>query len=162
MALTDQIAQKASNRFVAERANPAQVEALRKVGIPEDALAFYREFLPKPMVEVGKVRLRGEAQILEENSSDIVPGCYAYPCGYITFANTVYGDSFCFDAKSPEFPASAPVVLIVHDLEPENDTMVREELSKLAKPVASSFTVFLEAFVAETLDLEPLFPPSGR
>ena len=50
-------------------------------------------------------------------------------------------------------------VLIAHDLEPPDDKMVREDLAKLAKPIAESFERFLEAFAAGAVDREPVYPP---
>jgi hypothetical protein len=60
-----------------------------------------------------------------------------------------------------DFPATAPIVLIAHDLEPDHEMMKREDLAKLAKPIAAWFQEFLQAFVAEALDTEPLYPPFG-
>ena len=113
------------------------------------------------MVEIGKVRLCPIQEIYFENGDDIVPGCYAYPCGYVIFATSDCGDAYCFDTRAPGFPATAPIVLIAHDLEPDDDRMAREELAKVAKPVASSFQDFLQAFVSESLDSKPLYPPFG-
>jgi hypothetical protein len=110
------------------------------------------------MAEIAKARLCTVREIVIENR-DAVPGCYAQPCGYVVFGTTECGDSYCFDIRSKEYPASAPIVLIAHDLEPENDEMIREDLAKLAKPVAASFESFLNAFVSQTLDTEPLYPP---
>ena len=108
--------------------------------------------------EIEKARLWPISELVVENT-DAVPGYYAHPCGYVVFATTIYGDAFCFDTNSLGFPASASVVLIAHDLEPENDQMKRQDLEKLAKPVAVNFEDFLQKFVAGTLDLKPLYPP---
>ena len=46
---------------------------------------------------------------------------------------------------------------IAHDLEPEKDEIQREDLAKLAKPIANSLEEFLQAFVTEKLDTQPLY-----
>ncbi len=154
MDLINEIKRKAGVEL--RPASEASIEALRTLGVPSDALAFYRDSEPARSAEIGKVRLRPITDILDENR-DYVPGAYAHPCGYVVFATTLYGDAFCFDTR--EAPGTtAPVVLIAHDLEPENDEMKREDLAKLAKPIAVSFEEFLKAFVSETLDIKPLYP----
>ena len=155
MSLLNQIREKSKVEF--RRANPAAIEQLRLIGMPEDALTFYRDSEPAKCAEIARVRLWPIAQILSENR-DYVPGAYAQPCGYVVFATTKCGDAFCFDIRGAS-GTTAPVVLIAHDLEPENDEMKREDLEKLAKPVSTSFESFLNAFVSETLDTEPLYPP---
>jgi hypothetical protein len=156
MSLLDEIKQKSRVEF--RPASGSGIAALRSLGAPEDALVFYRNSEPARCVEIGNARLWPIADILVENS-DAVPGCYAQPCGYVVFASTVYGDAFCFDTHVAS-DATAPVVLIAHDLEPENDEMKLEDLAKLAKPIATSFENFLKAFVSETLNIKPLYPPS--
>lgn len=154
MNLLDEIKQKAKVEF--RPATETNIEALRSLGLPSDALVFYRDSEPAQTAEIGNVRLCPVADIIEENR-DYVPGAYSYPCGYVVFATTLYGDAFCFDTRVA--PGTiAPVVLIAHDLEPENDEMKREDLAKLAKPIAASFEEFLKAFVSETLDIKPLYP----
>jgi hypothetical protein len=110
------------------------------------------------MAEIGKARLCSVPEMVVDNR-DAVPGCYAQPCGYVVFATTECGDSHCFDIRSNKYPLSAPIVLIAHDLEPENDQMQREDLAQLAKPVNGSFEDFLKAFASETVDAQPLYPP---
>lgn len=153
MSLLDEIKQKAKVEF--RPATETNIEALRALGVPSDALAFYRDSEPARTTEIGNVRLRPIAEILEENR-DYAPGAYSHPCGYVVFATTRYGDAFCFDTRVPG--TTAAVVLIAHDLEPDNDEMKREDLAKLAKPIAASFDEFLKAFVSETLDTRPLYP----
>jgi hypothetical protein len=124
MNLLDEIARK--SRVVFRPASVAGVAALRSLGAPVDVLAFYRNSEPARFAEIGKVRLWSISNILVENR-DAVPGCYAQPCGYIVIASNTGGDAFCSDAHAAS-GAIAPVVLIAHDLEPENDVMKREEL----------------------------------
>lgn len=132
---------------------------MQALGMPEDALNFYLDAVPTRMAEIGKVRLWNVADLEVENR-DAVPGYYVLSCGYVVFASTDCGDSYCFDIRSMRYPKSAPIVLIAHDLEPENDEMKRGELEKLAKPIAESFGKFLESFAADTLDRDPVYRPS--
>lgn len=155
MSLSDGIAQKSRVGF--RPVNSADIAALRSLGAPEDVLAFYRHSEPVTFAEIGEVRLWPISDILIENR-DAVPGCYAQPCGYVVVASTTCGDAFCSDVQAAS-GAIAPVVLIAHDLEPENEKMKREDLAKLAKPIAASFEDFLKKFVSETVDTEPLYPP---
>jgi len=134
------------------------MQTLQALGVPEDALQFYQNAVPTRMAEIAKARLCTVNDMVIENR-DAVPGCYAYPSGYTVFGTTDCGDSFCFDRGSASYPARSTIVLIAHDLEPENDEMKREELSKLAKPVAESFEDFLHKFAAATVDTEPIYPP---
>ena len=158
MTLLDEIRQKSGTEF--RPIEGATLEQLRLLGVPEDALTFYRDSEPVDVAEIGKVRICSGSQIFAENR-DYVPGLYARPCGYVVFATTVYGDAFCFDTRSETHPASCPVVLIAHDLEPENDTMKREDLAQLAKVVAPSFEEFLKGYASEALDIEPLYLDHG-
>lgn len=82
----------------------------------------------------------------------------------MVFATIIYGDAFCFDTRAATSNGIAPVVLIAHDLEPENDEMKCEDLAKLTNPIGPSFESFLQAFVLEALDIDPLYPPfdSGK
>jgi hypothetical protein len=155
MSLLDQLREKSNVDF--RPAVPVVLDQLRSLGAPEDVLTFYRHSEPARFAEIGKVRLWPISNILVENR-DAVPGCYAQPCGYVVIASTTSGDAFCSDIRTAS-GAIAPVVLIAHDLEPENDEMKREELAKLAKPMAASFEDFLKAFASETVDTEPLYPP---
>ncbi len=155
MSLLDEIKEKSKGAF--RPASVVDIASLRALGVPDDVLAFYRDSEPVRLIEIGKVRLWPVSHILVENR-DAVPGCYAQPSGYVVIATTIYGDAFCSDTRAAS-GTIAPVVLIAHDLEPESDEIRREDLAKLAKPIAASFEGFLEAFVSETLDIEPLYPP---
>jgi hypothetical protein len=154
MSLLDEIKQKSRVEF--RPATAGKMDKLRALGLPEDALTFYRDSEPARTAEIAKVRLRTIEDIVDENR-DYVPGAYTQPCGYVVFATTIYGDVFCFDIRALS-DRTAPIVLIAHDLEPESEEMKREDLTKLAKPVAASFAEFLQKFVAETLDIKPLYP----
>jgi hypothetical protein len=156
MTLLEQIKEKSKTKF--RPASDAEMQSLQVLGMPEDALQFYRNSLPTQMAEIAKIRLWNVSDIVVENT-DAVPGRYAHPCGYVVFASTDCGDSYCFDTRSAVYPASAPIVLIAHDLEPENDEMNREDLKRLAKTVAGSFRDFLELLAFASLDTNPLYAP---
>jgi hypothetical protein len=160
MTLLDQIRTKSKTEF--RPATATEIQVLQALQIPEDAFSFYRNSIPAKTAEIGKVRLCNVAAMVMENR-DAVPGYYAYPCGYVVFATTDCGDAICFNRHVTSGSRGA-VVLIAHDLEPKDDTMDCEDLAKLVKPIATSFGDFLQAFVSETLDTEPLYPPfdSGK
>ena len=156
MSLLDQIREKSKIAF-----RPADHDVLQKVaslGLPRDALSFYADSAPSRTAQIADVRLCPLTDIWSENT-DYVPGYYARLCGYVVFATTICGDAYCFDTHVAAFPSTAPIVLIAHDLEPEDDVMKREDLTKLAKPIAPLFHEFLQAFVSETLDTKPLYRP---
>jgi hypothetical protein len=153
MTFLDQIKQKSRVEF--RPATAGATEKMRSLGMPENALAFYRDSEPARTAEIAKVRLRTIEDIVKENR-DYLPGAYTQRCGYIVFAAAIYGDAFCFDVRASS-GGTAPMVLIAQDLELEKDEMTREDLAKLAEPVVADFGEFLQRFVAETLDVEPLY-----
>jgi hypothetical protein len=155
MSVLDQIKLKTGIQFRA--ATPAELERLRSLGMPLDAIEFYRAAMPTRMAEIERVRLWSFSEIILEND-DAVPGIYARPSGYTVFASTDCGDAYCFDTRSTS-GENVPIVLIAHDLEPEGEKMAPEDLSKLAKPIAESLDKFLEGFVVGALDKEPVYPP---
>ena len=155
MSTIDPITQKTGVAF--RPASALTIAALHALGVPEEIVAFYRQSEPSKCIEIGKVRIWPVAHMLKENR-DYVPGDYAWPCGYVVFSTTIYGDAHCFNLRAVP-KTGAPIVLIAHDLEPKDDEMKREDLAKLAKPIAHSFEVFLEAFVSGFLDIKPLYPP---
>jgi hypothetical protein len=150
MSALDEIKRKTGVAF--RPAAAAAIAALRALGVSD-----YRQSEPSKCMEIGKVRRWPIANILEENK-DYVPGHFAQPCGYVVFSTTIYGDAYCFDTSNKSADSTTKIVLIAHDLEPENDEMKREDLAKLAKPIAASFEDFLKAFVSESLDIKPLYP----
>jgi len=125
--------------------------------MPPDLIEFYSNSAPVKMVEIERVQLWPVSDLVVENKG-AVPGYYSMPCGYSEFASNDCGDAYCFAT----FGASGKtdrIVLIAHHLEPEDDRMVREDLSKLTKPIADNFAKFLEGFVTGTLDRAPIYPP---
>jgi hypothetical protein len=153
MSLLDEIKEKSKAEF--QPAASAALEQLRSIGVPEDALAFYRDSEPAKCAEIDDIRLWPIVDVLGENK-DFVPGCFIQPHGYVVFATTIFGDAFCFDTNTATSKATAPVVLIAHDL--NWDEIKREDIVTLAKPTAVSFEGFLRAYVSETLDIQPNYP----
>jgi hypothetical protein len=154
MNLLDKIKEKSNVEF--RPAAPGGVELLRSIGVPEDALAFYRDSEPTKCAEIDDIRLWPVADVLGENK-DFVPGCFTQPHGYVVFATTIFGDAFCFDRNALASSETAPVVLIAHDW--DWDAIKYADIVKLAKPTAPSFKDFLEAYASETLDILPNYPP---
>ena len=153
-SLAKQISEKAEVPF--RPPPPESVSSLQKLGVPADALGFYREFEPITCAEIDSVRLWPIKEVLEENK-DYVPGLFIIKHGYIVFSTTVFGDAFCFDTNISPNKQSAPIVLIAHDGY-DWDFATAEEISKFKKPIASNLKVFLEAFVNETIDIQPNYP----
>jgi hypothetical protein len=153
MGLLEDIIEKSGISF--RPAPGSSVDQLGAIGVPEDALAFYRTSEPSKCAEIDGVRLWPISEILSENK-DYVPGCYIHPFGYVVFSTTLFGDAFCFDTNTSASKATAPVVLIAHDLDWEE--MKHKDIAKLAKRTATSFQYFLEAYASGTLDIEPLYP----
>jgi hypothetical protein len=152
-----QIAERTSKRSGKSLlpASEDDIRALTDLGTPESLIEFYRTHQPSAMLEIGNVRLWPTADIVIENT-DMVPGAYLRVHGFVTFATTIYGDTYCFDTRAPSNGIDAPVVLMSHevDFEPLDHAAV----ASLRKRVASGLTDFLFSFVAETLELEPENP----
>ena len=126
-----------------------QLQALR---FPEDAIAYYREAEPSRITEIEKIRLWPIKDVVEENT-DYVPGCYIQPHGYVVFATTFCGDTYCFDLNAATSAMSAPIVLLSHEM--IDDETTRETVGNLAKMIAPDFRSFLESFAAGSLDITP-------
>jgi len=154
MSIVDRIKEKTGAQFRA--AARQELEQLRALHMPPELIEFYNDAAPVKMVEIERVRLLPVSDLVVENP-DAVPGYYAMPCGYSVFASNDFGDAYCLDTRSSK--TSKPVVLIAHDLEPENDEMEREDLEKLVKPIVPDLQSFLEAFVSPAIDREPIYPP---
>lgn len=135
-------------------ASAENLAAFAKLGVPESVLTFYRSFEPQECAEnPNEVRLSSITHILKENS-DFVPGCYTAPQGYIVFASTITGDTYCFDVNSLNPQGEPRIVLIPHD-ELEEDSPA-EEIKKIAKPIANNLFEFLEQFSRNECDEECL------
>jgi len=127
----------------------AQLESLK---VPKEAIAFYREAEPVSCAEINRVRLWPIKHVVEENTN-YVPGCYIREHGYVVFSTTLFGDTFCFDLNSTSPATGTPVVLIAHDWFWEEITP--EQIAQLKKPIAVNFEAFLQAFLADTIDIDP-------
>jgi hypothetical protein len=88
--------------------------------------------------------------IVEENS-DYVPGCDISPQGFIVFATTIYGDTYCFDLKAN--PTDPPVLLIGHEISYEGASV--DDIRKNGVPAAINLYQFLERFRDNTLVIDP-------
>jgi hypothetical protein len=97
MSLLDQIKEKSRVEF--HPADPDLLEKVASLGLPNDALVFYRNSAPTQTAEIADVRMCPLTDILSENT-EYVPGYYARPCGYVVFATTICGDAYCFDSET--------------------------------------------------------------
>ena len=128
-------------------ASPFELAKLEALGLPESVINFYSSF--EPAERAGdEFRLWPIEHILEENEA-LSPGCYVSKHGYIVFATTLYGDTYCFDLTR-RGKLEPPIVLISHELVSE-DTSVAE-LARLAEPVAKNLYEFLQQFVRGEID----------
>src|SRR5689334_19131946 len=126
-ALIAQIADQTGGSF--RPASPFELSKLEALGLPQSVIDFYATF--EPAERVGEeFRLWPIEHILEENEA-LVPGCYASKLGYIVFATTLYGDTYCFDLTC-RGKSEPPIVLISHEVVSEDTPAA--ELARLAKP----------------------------
>jgi hypothetical protein len=153
MGLLEEITQKTGVKFRAGAAS--EIDRLRFLGVPEDALAFYRNSEPSKCAEINRVRLWPISEVLAESTS-YLPGCYLQPLAFIVFATTVFGDAFCFDTKAALANVPAPVVLMAHDI--DWGDLERDDIVKLARPVATTLEEFFRKYTAGTLEITPLYP----
>jgi hypothetical protein len=133
-------------------ASEAEITRLQSLNVPEDAVSFFREAEPAEHAEIEGVRLLPISTVIDENTR-YVPGAYIRPHGYIVFATTLYGDTYCFDLNNAVSRETAPIVLISHEMVAEDTS--KDELRSLAKPIAADLETFLAAYVAGTLDIAP-------
>ena len=148
--LIEQIAEQTGVEF--RTSSPMDLTKLEALGVPESILAFYREHEPSECAQ-GQVRLWPIEQVLEENEA-YVPGAYASKHGYIVFATTLCGDTYCFDLTQ-RGQADPRIVLLSHEVITE-DTSAAEYV-RLAKPVAQSLYEFLQQFVRGEVDEECVY-----
>ena len=148
--LIEQIAEQTLVKF--RPASPVDLAKLKALGVPDSILAFYGEFEPSKCAQ-GQVRLWPIQQVLEENEA-YVPGAYVSKHGYIVFATTLCGDTYCFDLTQLG-QAEPRIVLLSHEVIHE-DTM-EAEISRLAKPVAQTLRQFLDQFIRGEVDEECIY-----
>ena len=143
--LVDQIAEQTGVYFRAS--SPFELAKLEAFGLPESVLDFYREFEPSECAE-GQIRLWPIEHILEENEA-LVPGCYSVRHGYVVFATTLSGDTYCFDVTR-QGPFEPRIVLLSHEVVTKHTTAA--QFARLAKPVARNLYEFLQKFVRREID----------
>ena len=148
--LIEQIAEQTEVEF--RTSSPVDLAKLEAFGLPDSILAFYREFEPSECAQ-GQVRLWPIKDVLEENEA-YVPGAYASKHGYIVFATTLCGDTYCFDLTQ-HGQAEPRIVLLSHEVIHEDTTAA--EMSRLAKPVAQTLHEFLQQFIRGAVDEECIY-----
>jgi hypothetical protein len=148
-----EIAEK--SRVELRPASESQLRQLIELGVPKEAILFYREAEPARCAEIAKTRLWPIKNVIEENT-DYVPGCYVRPHGYVVFSTTIYGDTYCFDLNSANSTTSAPIVLLSHEI--FDETTTKGEVSKVAKKIAPDLAAFLHLFAEGELDMIPDYP----
>ena len=89
----EQIAELTGVAFRA--ASPFELANLEALGLPQSVIDFYSSFEPSERAG-DEFRLWPIEHILEENEA-LSPGCYVSKHGYIGFATTLHGDTYCFD-----------------------------------------------------------------
>jgi hypothetical protein len=136
-------------------ASSADIESLQSLRFPEAAISFYKNREPERYAEIGDVRLWTIAKAIEENRR-YVPGAYVAPQGFLVFASNICGDAYCFDVRVSATREDPPVLLLPHDADFEGRTA--EEIARYARPVAANFAEFLQKFVQECLEKEPIYP----
>lgn len=149
--LIDQISAQTGTTF--RPASEGHLSALRALRLPNPVVDFFALHEPSDCAE-GQVRLWPIAEIIKENC-DLVPGAYVAPLGYVVFATTFCGDTYCFDLNQINEQNEPRVVLISHEVVGEDITA--EEARRLAKPVAKNLAEFLETFAREELDEECIY-----
>jgi len=148
------IAQRISQRCGVELRPAAEPDAARFVDLGASGVVkgFFVQFEPAECAEIEGARLWPIAELVAENTA-LVPGADLHPRGLLVIGTTDCGDAYCVDLKAGG--ADPPVVLYSHDEDwaEADDT----RLHALRKVVAKSFTQFLDAFAAGTLDHEPFW-----
>ncbi|MEX2168466.1 MAG: SMI1/KNR4 family protein [Pirellulales bacterium] len=149
--IVDRISTRTGTTFGA--ASPGDLSALRALGVSKPILDFYAAHEPSECAE-GQVRLWPITAILQENS-DLVPGAYIAPLGYIVFATTFCGDTYCFDHNRQDENGEPRVVLFSHEVVGEDITA--EEAFQLAKPISTNLHEFLQQFARDEIDEECIY-----
>jgi len=145
--LVDKISEQTGGYFRAS--SPFELAKLEAFGLPESVLDFYRDFEPSECVE-GQIRLWPIEHILEENEA-LIPGCYSVKHGYVVFATTHCGDTYCFDVTRRGLNEPR-IVLLSHEVVTKHTTAA--EFARLAKPVARNLYEFLQKFLRGEIDEE--------
>ena len=132
-------------------ASPGDLERAKDAGFPTELFDFYRQCEPDDYLEV-KQRIWSIANALVENE-DAVPGRALSPHGYIVFASTRCGDSYCMDTNVMTPDGHHPVVLFSHEMIEEGAPLAA--ILALRREVAVSLEDFLAQFTCGALAEEP-------
>ena len=136
--------------------DPASEEHLKHAqtaGFPDELLDLYRHCEPKSCIEL-KQRIWSIENAIVENTG-AVPGCALSPHGFIVFASTMCGDSYCIDTNVATSGGQHPVVLFSHEMIQEDASL--SDIQPLRLEVASSLEDFLKKFTNGTLNEEPSY-----
>lgn len=135
------------------RASATDLKRAEAAGFPGELVDFYRQCESEDCIEL-KQRIWSIENALVENT-DAVPGCALSPHGYIVFASTLCGDSYCVDTNVVTPQGRHPVVLFSHEVIGEDTPL--SEIQGLRVEVASSIEDFLRKFTNGTLSEEPSY-----
>lgn len=135
------------------RAETEALDQLRSFNLPASVVSFFRDFEPTECIE-GQVRLWPISEMLRENR-DYVPGADVSPHGYIVFATTICGDTYCFDLNVIDENGEPRIVLISHDEDFEG--MSSDQITGLAKPIAPNLAAFLEMYLFDKIDEDCIY-----
>ena len=134
-------------------ASPVDLKRAEAARFPTELLDFYRQCEPAHCIEL-KQRIWSIDNAIVENT-DAVPGCALSPHGFIVFASTLCGDSYCIDTNVTTPEGQHPVVLFSHEMIGEGAPL--SDILSLRVEVARSFSEFLVKFTNETLSDQPSY-----
>jgi hypothetical protein len=134
-------------------ASAADLNRALAANFPEELVDFYRKWEPEQCIEL-KQRVWSIEEALEENS-DMVPGCVLAPLGFIVFASTICGDSYCVDTNVETSNGRHPIVLFSHEVIEEE--MPLSDVIPYRTEVAESLEDFFARFTNGTLNDKPSY-----
>ena len=149
-AIIERIALQTKTRF--GPASEAALDHLRSLNLPQTVIDFYSRHEPQGCAE-GQIRLWGVDHIREENA-DLMPGADVAPLGYVVFATTFCGDTYCFNTNRQR-DGEPEIVLISHEVVTED--ISPDEAARVAKPVAANLLDFLNQFADGQIDEECVY-----
>ncbi len=76
-----------------------------------------------------------------------------FPHGFVVFASTQCGDSYCVDTNTRSDMGDHPITLFSHETVDEDTPL--EKIMRCRVEVAPSFQAFLELFLSGDLSEEP-------
>lgn len=142
---------------VVRPATAADLKRAERAGFPTELLRFYSKYEPDPRdgyVEFDQ-RLYSIKRSLQENR-ECVPGVGLFPHGYVVFAGTSSGDSYCVDTNVKGKRGVHPIVLFSHESIGEHTDPLDIQAKRLE--VASSLDDFLRKFSSGQLVEDPQYP----